>query len=157
MPDKHDIVESALQSLAGQRWPGANHNSQLESKLMQAFDKQKSKNIITRHPLIAACLAVLVLGSFGFAAAGGVEMVKSWFILNVEIDGIQDFNEAFDGPVNITLTTDENGTQRVYLTDANGDPLTMADLEVKNEVIEGDTCTITVGQAAPAQTEEDEE
>jgi hypothetical protein len=154
MPDKHDIVDSALQSLAGRRWPGANHNPELESKLMKAFDTQKSKNVFYRHPLVAACLALLVLGSFGFAAAGGVQMIKALFV-TVEVDGIVVHDPSFDGgPVNVTVTTDETGAQTVTFTDENGNPLD-AEGNVKTTVVESGECTMTIQQAPPAESEKD--
>jgi hypothetical protein len=84
--NEHDRVDSALQSLGGQKWPGASHNPKLEDKLMRAFENRGSVSRIRRHPLLAACLVVLVLGSLGFVAAGGVEMVRSWFV-TIEVNG----------------------------------------------------------------------
>ena len=154
MHNQHDIVDSALQSLAGRRWPGDPHNPELESKLMQTFDKQKSKNMIFRHPLLAACLAVLVLGSFGFAAAGGVDVIKAW-IVKVEVNGTEIHDPAFEGgPVTLTITTDDNGNQTVIVTDQNGRPLD-ADAEITTEIVEADACTLTVTPASAEESQED--
>ena len=155
MPDKHDIVDGALQSLADQRWPGAHHNPELECKLMQAYDTQKSKNVLFRHPLIAACLAVLVLGSFGFAAAGGVEMIKALFV-KVEVDGVEIHDPAYQGgPVNLTITTDSDGAQTVIFTDENGNPLD-ATGNVRATIVEGEDCTLTVTPAGDDSQKDDD-
>lgn len=100
MQNENDPVDSALRSLGGQKWPGASHNPELEEKLMRAFENRGSTSKIRRHPLLAACLAVLVLGSVGFAAAGGIEMVRSWFV-TIEVNG-----EVIDS---LEVVPDENG------------------------------------------------
>lgn len=88
MQDQLDPVDGALESLRGRQWPGDYNNHELKDKLMQEFQTKRSSSPLGRHRMLAATLAVLLLGTAGFAAAGGVEAVRSWFI-TVELNGEQ--------------------------------------------------------------------
>jgi len=132
MQKQHDPIESALQSLGNERWPGSDHRHELEEKLMREFDNKNTTSRIRRHPLLAACLAVLVLGSFGFAAAGGIEMVRNWFV-TIEVNG--------EVVATQTVVPDENGN---------------AEFDIPPIEIEGDESamvTITTDGPAPADGE----
>ena len=131
MQNEHDPVDSALQSLGGQKWPGASHDPKLEEKLMRAFEDKRSTSRIRRHPLLAACLAVLVLGSFGFAAAGGIEMVRSWFV-TIEVNGE-------------VITTQE------VIPDENGN----AEFDLPPIEVDGDEATVTKITIDSGEVEED--
>ncbi len=72
---------------------------------MQEFQTKRSSSRLGRHRVLAATLAVLLLGTAGFAAAGGVEAVKSWFI-TVELNGEQIDLELTD----ITIDTEGDTT-----------------------------------------------
>jgi hypothetical protein len=86
--NEHDPVDEALQSLAGRQWPGATHDAELENRLMQEFNSRRSASFVARHRVLVPVLGVLLLGSAVFAAAGGVEMVKGWFVtIEVAVDG----------------------------------------------------------------------
>lgn len=106
MKDSHDPVDAALKSLGGRQWPGDNYNTQLENRLMQGFDSNSPTARSPRGRLLIAALAVLVMGSAGFAAVGGVEMVKSWFI-TVKVDGrvvdVQEITPNEDGSATIVV------------------------------------------------------
>lgn len=91
----------------------------------------ESRNFVSRigrHPVLAITLACVVLGSFGFAAAGGIEMIKSWFV-SIEINGEQyDFEVVPDDDgvatlvVPVTTTGEEGETQlTVEFTGEPGD------------------------------------
>jgi len=126
MKDQLDPVESALESLKSRHWPGG-HNSQLKDKLMREYQMKRSFSGPGRRGALIATLAILVLATAGFAAAGGVELIRGWFI-TVEIDGqIVDIDDA-----DITVETE-------------GDTVTLSlDLgNIDSHVEEGATATIT--------------
>ena len=159
MRNEHDPVDSALQSLGGQKWPGASHNPKLEDKLMRAFENRGSASKIRRHPLLAACLAVLVLGSLGFAAAGGIEMVRSWFV-TIEVDG------EVIGPLEVV--PDENGNAEFDIPpiEIEGDEAAVATISIDTGECgdgEGGMRTVNVtldedgGHITVEQEEEEEE
>lgn len=94
MQNEPDPVDAALESLRGRQWPGDQPNSQLKEKLMSEFHKNNTTSLLRRHSITVGILAVLVFGSVGFAAAGGVEYVQSWFI-TVQVNGQEvDIDEA---------------------------------------------------------------
>ncbi len=53
---------------------------------MQKFDRNPRSHSFGRRGTLLAALAILTVGSAGFAAAGGVQMVRGWFI-TVEVNG----------------------------------------------------------------------
>jgi hypothetical protein len=157
--NEHDPVDSALQSLGGQKWPGASHNPKLEDKLMRAFENTGSTSKIRRHPLLAACLAVLLLGSLGFAAAGGIEMVRSWFV-TIEVNG------EVIGPLEVV--PDENGNAEFDIPpiEIEGDEAAVATISIDTGETgdgEGGTKTVSVtldedgGHVQVEQEEEEDE
>jgi hypothetical protein len=81
-----DPVDDALQSLVGRQWPGANHNPELEQRLMQNFENPPPVSLLARHKILVSVLAVLLLAGVSFAAAGGVELIRSWF-LTIQVNG----------------------------------------------------------------------
>ena len=81
MKREFDPVDSALRSLGGQDWPGPDYDPKLEDKLMSSFDSHTPKTPrrfarIRQHPVIAASIAILLVGSVSFAAASGTEVVQ---------------------------------------------------------------------------------
>jgi len=159
--NEHDPVDSALQSLGGQKWPGASHDNELEEKLMRAFDSKRSVSRFGRHPVLVSALAVLLLGSLGFAAAGGIEMVRSWFV-TIEVNG------EVIGPLEVV--PDENGNAEFDIPpiEIEGDEAAVATITIDSgECGEGDgegsTKTVSVtldedgGHIRVEQEEEDDE
>jgi hypothetical protein len=153
--NEHDPVDSALQSLGGQKWPGASHNTELEDKLMRAFDNRGSVSRIRRHPLLAACLAVLVLGSLGFAAAGGIEMVRSWFV-TIEVNG-----EVIGS---MEVVPDENGNAEFDIPpiDVEGDEAAVTTITIDSGEVDGGagtakTVTVSLDEDGGHITVEQEE
>ena len=110
MKDQMDPVDGALESLGGRQWPGDYHNHQLKDKIMQELQTKRSSSRLGRRGALVASLLFLVLGTAGFAAAGGFELVRGWFI-TVEVNGVPvDIDEAdidvqTDGDT-VTLTID---------------------------------------------------
>lgn len=75
---------------------------------MQEYHANRSSSHPRRRGLVAAMLAVVLLGSVGFAAAGGVEMVKGWFMsVTVSVDGEVIASED--------IVLDEEGTGTIVL------------------------------------------
>ena len=132
---------------------------------MRAFEDRGSTSKIRRHPLLAACLAVLLLGSLGFAAAGGIELVRSWFV-TIEVNGevittqevIPDENgnaefdippiEVEDGEVAVTTITIDSGEEE------DEDDGTMKTITVS---LDEDGGHITVEQDEGEEEDEDDE
>ncbi|MCP4250542.1 MAG: hypothetical protein GY778_26155 [bacterium] len=113
-----DPVDSALQSLRDQRWPGNERNhEQLEHRLMQEYQAQRTPGWPGRHRLLVAGLAVAVLASAGFGAAA---VMSGWFV-TTEING-----QVIDTR---TIIPDETGhaSYSVPLPEVEGDgPVTLS-------------------------------
>ena len=95
----HDQTERALTSLRSVQWDGPTFDPTLEEKLMNQFSTQQSNTSARRRvgPIVA--LAIVLVGGGAFAAAGGIDMIRSLFV-TVDIEG---------QPVQVELTpTGEN-------------------------------------------------
>lgn len=69
---------------------------------MRAFNTKRSNSGLRGRGALIAALAVVGLGTVGFAAAGGVEMITEWFVtVEIEIDG--EIIEIDDAEVEIEL------------------------------------------------------
>ena len=140
MSGEMDPVDRALLSLGGRSWPGSAHCNELESRLMQEFDTRRSVSPLGRHRVLVAALAVLFVGSVGFAAAGGVDWVRGWLRMTVEVNGEVVASED--------VALDENGQATlVFPAEALGDgeelSITMDAGEIEAEDIDGEgTATI---------------
>ena len=100
-----DPVERVLESLGGRQWPGNHHNPQLESMLMQSFNENRSRSFVARHRVLVPMLAVLLVAGVAFAAAGGIGLVKSWFVtvtVNGQVVGRQTVVVNEDGTATFT-------------------------------------------------------
>lgn len=131
MQNHRDPVDDALASLGGRSWPQDDDNIQLKDRIMNEAQTKRSGSLLRRRPTLAAALGLAVLGSAGFAAAGGIEMVKGW-VFTVELEGV-------DGSVTVDL-------EKIDIqTDGNTTTLTIdtADLEIDGDVKDGATVTIT--------------
>ncbi len=156
MRNESDPVDEALKSLGGQQWPGEHHNNELEERLMQHTDSTNGTRL-GRHRLVAAGLAVLVLGSVGFAAGGGIAMVRSWLV-TVEVNGtvveVREVIPEEDGSITFVLPLpdlpeSEDGdevTVSIDTIEAEGLEAANGDGEMKtiNVVFEGSDATIEV-------------
>jgi len=121
MNDKRDPLEQALEALKTRSRGRAMSDVNLEDQLMQEFDKVRVQR---RRRWTTALVAGLVFAasSVGFAAAGGVEAVKSWFV--VELEFVNTNGEKS------TETFELQGNQ---LRDANGNPIGEVTLSFSNE------------------------
>lgn len=86
MSDRIDPVDRALQSLGGRHWPNAAGNSGLEQRLMQSYGTQSKASFFARHRVLIPTVAILAMAVAGFAAVGGVSLVRSWFV-TVSVNG----------------------------------------------------------------------
>ncbi len=85
---------------------------------MRKFDTNRASRGLGRRGTLLAALAILTVGSVGFAAAGGVQMIQGWFI-TVEVNGEPvDFNEDAiqvesndDGTVTLTIDGEALGVE----------------------------------------------
>jgi len=104
-----------LDTLRSEDWTAQSYNPDLENRLMQHFGTNDQRSRF-RHPrTVAIGLALLAVSGVTFAATGGVETIKSWFV-----------------------TVDINGQQTDVILDANGE----ASLEVQTD--DGDTAAIHI-------------
>ena len=140
MQDQFDPVDGALESLKGRTWPGSNDNEETRNKLMQEYQSKRASSRLGRRGMVIAALAILVLGGAGFAAAGGVEVIRGWFI-TVEIDGrVIDLDNA-----DMTIETEGDMTI-VTIKDAEFD-----------ETVEGGTAKVTMVGFAPDESRSTED
>jgi hypothetical protein len=139
-----DPVERALQSLGGRQWPGANHNPELEQRLMQSFENHPPASLFARHKILVPALIVLFLAGASFAAAGGIDLIRSWF-LTIEVNG----TVVHSGEIQL----DENGEATLTLPQgslqADGNGEVTVGLEVQGDASDGaamKTISITDGE-----------
>gem|GEM_PF-2433977 len=86
MRQNEDSVDRALESLGSRYWPGDFQKHKLEERIMQSYQNNRTSAHPGRRGKLIAALAVMLLATAGFAATGGLDMVKGWFI-TVEING----------------------------------------------------------------------
>lgn len=108
MSDHSDPVDRALQSLGGRQWTGNAVNPELEQRLMQSFGTRPATSLLARHRVLIPVVAILAVATAGFAAVGGMELIKSWF-MTVAVNG----NVVHTGEI----VTDENGQATITLPD----------------------------------------
>ena len=129
MQENLDPVDSALRSLAGGCWPKNGPDLETEQKLMRDFEANRRARVAGHRRVWLPALVVLVLGGVVFAAAGGVDMVRGWFMtVTVEVDGevvaVEDVVLDEQGQATITLPADamENGEELTFSIDAGEVP-----------------------------------
>ncbi len=144
-----DPIDNAFESLKGRAMPGDAYNPQLKERLMREFNTNRSEKHPRRRMILAAALAFVLLGGAGFAAAGGVDMVKSWFI-TIEVDGEPIAVEEFEG----NITIEEDGEITTVTVD-----LPEGAVDLPEGVVEGQTVTVhlsDVPQTEAKSSEKDE-
>ena len=87
---------------------------------MRASESNRSAPFVSRHRVLVPALAVLLLGSVVFAAAGGVDLVKGWIMtLTIEVDGevvaVEDLVLDEEGRATFTLPDDLEEGEMVTL------------------------------------------
>ncbi|MBN2562156.1 MAG: hypothetical protein JXQ75_14630 [Phycisphaerae bacterium] len=97
---------------------------------MQEVEARQSPSRLRKRGILVAILALLVAGSTGFAAAGGVELVKSWFVtVEVKING---------------EVVDVVDTKAIIETDGDQMTVTFEDMDLETEVDGPATAEITI-------------
>ncbi len=86
MSDHMDPVDRVLQSLGGRHWPRATGHAELEKRLMKTFAARSTASFYARHRILISAAGIVALATAGFAAAGGVGLIKSWF-MTVTVNG----------------------------------------------------------------------
>jgi hypothetical protein len=79
MNESFDPVEQAMLALKVRPRRRAMSEVNLEERIMQEFSKVEGRRRRRWTAVLVGCLALVVSG-VGFAAAGGVEAVKNWFV-----------------------------------------------------------------------------
>ena len=113
MRKESDSIDQALKSLQNEQWTTSPHRQELESKLMAQFNTPRAVTGGRHYRSLIVTLAALLIGGAGFAAAGGPEMVKKWFV-TVRLVGPN--GETFDGMLE-PISTDENAAEMTIETD----------------------------------------
>lgn len=135
MHDQNDSVNRVLNTLRSREWTGESYNPELEEKLMQQFSMNEKSLRRGRYKTIIAALGVVVVGSAGFAAAGGVAGLKSWLVrvnvagqtteVRTDENGEASFSvETADGPADVNVKTWQDAGEkgaRVVITKDQGD------------------------------------
>lgn len=115
MSEHRDPVDGALDLLRSDEWTGSAYNPELESRLMQEFNRPQSKRRIGRTGWIIAAGALVAVSGVSFAAVGGVEKVKNWFV-TVEFDGQTRHVElSGDGEATFDIQTEDGATAQVHV------------------------------------------
>lgn len=136
MPNELDSVDRALHSLAGRQWPGSAHNHQLETRIMQEFDTHKPATLFSRHRILIPALAILILGSLGFAAAGGIQLVRSLFVTTSINGEVVDVSEVI---------LDEGGRGTFTIPIEPTDGLETLEISMEGEYVADDGTTGDAG------------
>jgi hypothetical protein len=137
MSQPSDPVDRALQSLGGLQWSQDAGNVELERMLMQSFGTHARPSFYARHRTLVPAVAVLAMAVAGFAAVGGVSLVRSWFA-TVSVNG----NVVHTGDV----VPDENGQATITLPEGSlppGENQISVTLE-GDAAANGGTTTVTV-------------
>lgn len=115
MTEHRDPVDSALDTLRSEDWTAQSYNPDLENRLMQHFGTNDQRSRF-RHPrTVAIGVALLAVSGVTFAATGGVETIRSWFV-TVEING-QQTEVALDpnGEAEFDIQTDDGDTANIHI------------------------------------------
>jgi hypothetical protein len=111
---------------------------------MQNFENPPPASLLARHKILVSALAVLLLAGASFAAAGGVGLIRSWF-LTVQVNGnvVHSGEIQLDGQGQATLTLPKGSLQ------ADQDGQVTVGLEMSGDASDGPeakTISITDGE-----------
>lgn len=105
----HDLVEQAMNLLRSEGDAiGPTLNPQLEKMLMDKYSTQTTSARPMRAKTLVIALGLLAVSGVTFAATGGIERIKSWFV-TVEVDGRQMNLIVGDNQEASLVSEDENG------------------------------------------------
>ena len=89
-----DPVDEALDALRDRTWHGDGTSKELRGELMKKIEENASRTGFSRRGMTVAVLALCALGTAGFAAAGGVDLIRGLFV-TVEVNGeVVDIDEG---------------------------------------------------------------
>ena len=118
MNNKHDPVDNALDVLRSQEWAAHQpFEHELENRLMSEFNPKQNVSRFTkpRALVLALALALLTIGGVTFAATGGVEKLKRWFV-TIDINGqVTELELDENGEKTFTIETDDGGMATVQI------------------------------------------
>ncbi len=120
MYEDNDPVDRALTSLRSEHRSAGSHNTELEEKLMREFHTNRTYTGIRKYRTLVATLAVVLVSGAGFAAAGGVEAVKTLFVKVKMIGPDGTVYDATLEPVEL-----QGGTATMTLDTAEGEQATV--------------------------------
>jgi hypothetical protein len=149
-----DPADRALQTLRGRQWSGDPFNIELEKRLMQAYDAHKPAARMARYRVVVPVLAILVIAGVAFAAAGGVALVKSWFVttkINGEVVDTREVvpNEDGSAKFSVPIGPPQQGTQVVEMSIAGDDS---GGTKTVNVTSDGNTAEVEI-KPEPAKPE----
>jgi len=115
---------------------------------MQAWSTNRSDSYIGRHRALVSALAIAILASLGFAAAGGIHIVKSWFV-TTEVNGqVVDTREVVPDPNGETTFTVPAGDARDATVTVQSDGTEGGQKRVEVNV-QGGAATVQVKEHKP--------
>jgi hypothetical protein len=158
--DKHDPVDSAFEALRTETWSAKSFDPDLESKLMQQFNRNSQPARLTHPKNLIVAVAILFVGGGTFAATGGITAIKNLLRVTVEIDGeTTDLTIPENGETTFEVETADGGTAQVNIQTDTSDDGMMRRVEVRRA--DGDTEDVEVNavkrrvMGAPAEVEWD--
>ena len=142
-----DAVDRALQSLAGQQWPGDSYDVQLESKLMQSYETNRPVPAFYRHRLLIPALALVLIASVGFVSFGGVALVKSWFVtttINGQVVDVREVVPKEDGSATFNVPVSTKDGENVVELSIEGDGTPTGGQKTVNVTLSGDEAQVEI-------------
>ncbi len=109
MTGPRDPVDSALDRLRSDSWTGRAYDPELENRLMQNFDNRNNASRSARPRIVAIALALVLVSGATFAATGGIDTVKGWFVTIDLGDEVIDLTLDENGEATIRRETDDGG------------------------------------------------
>ena len=111
-----DPVDGALDLLRSAEWTAhESFDPELERKLMGGSDMNRFSSRFARPRTLVFTLVLVAVGGAAFAASGGVEKLRNWFV-TVEINGEQTRVELDEnGESTFDVETADGGTATVHI------------------------------------------
>jgi len=109
-----DPVDKALHSLSGKSSPEGDPDGVIRKRVMNGYEANKPLPIMSRHGTLLIVLALVAVSCFGFAAVGGVEIIRGLFI-TVTVNGTEvepeDVREDEEGNIHFTVPIDSSSEE----------------------------------------------
>ncbi len=152
MSASRDPVDDVFKTLRASDWHRPSPDAQLENRLMQQYHTTP-RRFAGHSRTLAFALAFVAVGGVAFAASGGVERIKSWFVtlevdgqkFDVQLDeagehvGVYETQDGGEAEVRIQATEDGQGNRltRVDVTKTTPDDGTTRVVEQQRQVTRG--------------------